>query len=70
MAAGSTGVWWRGAPPQAGGTGSGAGPSSGPLASLPNGGYTPTAVNLLVLIALEIGAYIALRWAFRTVHGG
>jgi len=33
-------------------------------------GYTPTAANLLVLIALEILAFLALRYAFRTVHGG
>lgn len=33
-------------------------------------GYTPTVVSLLVLIALEIGAYMALRYAFRTAHGG
>lgn len=33
-------------------------------------GWSPTVVNLLVLIGLEIGAYMALRWAFRTAHGG
>lgn len=33
-------------------------------------GWTPTLVNLFVLIALEIAAYVALRWAFRTAHGG
>jgi hypothetical protein len=34
------------------------------------GGWTPTVANLIVLIALEIAAYCALRWAFRTAHGG
>lgn len=33
-------------------------------------GWTPTVANLMVLIALEIAAYCALRWAFRTAHGG
>lgn len=33
-------------------------------------GWTPTVANLVVLIALEIAAYVALRWAFRTAHGG
>lgn len=33
-------------------------------------GWTPTVANLVVLIALEIVAYCALRWAFRTAHGG
>lgn len=35
-----------------------------------NGGWTPTVANLVVLVALEIAAYCALRWAFRTAHGG
>jgi hypothetical protein len=34
------------------------------------GGWTPTVANLIVLVALEIAAYCALRWAFRTAHGG
>jgi len=33
-------------------------------------GWTPTVANLVVLIFLEIAAYCALRWAFRTAHGG
>lgn len=33
-------------------------------------GWTPTVANMVVLIALEIAAYVALRWAFRTAHGG
>lgn len=33
-------------------------------------GWTPTVANLVVLVVLEIAAYCALRWAFRTVHGG
>jgi hypothetical protein len=35
-----------------------------------NSGWTPTVSNLVVLIALEIAAYMALRYAFRTAHGG
>lgn len=34
------------------------------------GSWTPTVANLVVLIGIEIVAYIALRWAFRTAHGG
>lgn len=33
-------------------------------------GWSPTVANLVVLVALEIAAYCALRWAFRTAHGG
>jgi len=57
---------WRATPP---GTGSGAG-SPQRTARVNTVGWTPTVVNLLVLIALEIGAYIALRYAFRSVHAG
>jgi hypothetical protein len=32
--------------------------------------WHPTVINLLVLIVLEMAAYAALRWAFRTAHGG
>lgn len=32
--------------------------------------WTPTVANLIVLVALEIAGYCALRWAFRTAHGG
>lgn len=32
--------------------------------------WTPTVVNLAVLVVLEIAAYIALRWVFRSAHGG
>ena len=61
--------YWRGAPPVAGGQGSMAGPA-GAGTGQRAGGWTPTVANLVVLIALEIAAYIALRWAFRTAHGG
>lgn len=65
---------WRGAPPVGGGQGSGAGPKGGNMpARTGNGngtGWTPTVANLAVLIVLEIAAYCALRWAFRTAHGG
>jgi len=65
---------WRGSPPVYGGTGSGAGPrgitapGSGPRSV---GGFSPTVLNLLLLVALEIGAYVALRMVFnRSAHGG
>jgi hypothetical protein len=63
---------WRGAPPVVGGQGSMAGPKGASLTSSPSGtsGWTPTVANLIVLITLEIAAYVALRWAFRTAHGG
>lgn len=62
---------WRGAPPVAGGQGSGIGPAGAITTPMSRaGGWTPTVANLIVLIALEIVAYIALRWAFRTAHGG
>jgi hypothetical protein len=32
--------------------------------------WSPTVVSLVVLIGLEIAAYAALRWAFRSAHGG
>jgi hypothetical protein len=33
-------------------------------------GWTPTVSNLVVLVFLELLAYVALRWAFRAAHGG
>jgi hypothetical protein len=63
--------YYRGSPPHAGGTGSMAGPAgAGSRPLFKAEGWTPTVSNLIVLIALEIGAYVALRWAFRTAHGG
>lgn len=48
-----------------------AGPAGANLTATGNrAGWSPTVVNLLVLIALEIGAYVLLRWTFRTAHGG
>jgi hypothetical protein len=32
--------------------------------------WHPTVANLAVLIILEITAYLALRWVFRTANGG
>lgn len=64
---------WRGSPPIYGGTGSGAGPrgitapGSGPRAT---GTFSPTVVNLLILVGVEVAAYIALRMIFKTAHGG
>lgn len=34
------------------------------------GTWTPTVVNLVVLVVIEIAAYAALRYVFRTAHGG
>lgn len=63
--------YYRGAPPRAGGQGSGMGPKgAGSRPLFKSDGWTPTVSNLVVLVALEIGAYVALRWAFRTAHGG
>jgi len=63
--------YYRGAPPRAGGTGSMAGPKgAGTRALFNSDGWTPTVSNLVVLVFLELGAYVALRWAFRTAHGG
>lgn len=68
---GSGSGYYRGAPPRAGGTGSMAGPKgSGSRALFSADGWTPTVSNLCVLVLLELGAYVALRWAFRTAHGG
>lgn len=49
-----------------------AGPRSANVTARTNtgSGWTPTVANLVVLVALEIAAYCALRWAFRTAHGG
>jgi hypothetical protein len=49
-----------------------AGPrSANTTAPVRNGnGWTPTVANLVVLVALEIAAYLVLRYAFRTAHGG
>lgn len=63
--------YYRGAPPKAGGQGSMAGPKGAGSRALFNAdGWTPTVSNLLVLVLLEIGVYMALRWVFRTAHGG
>ncbi len=63
--------YWRGSPPKAGGQGSMAGPvGAGTRRIKAPEGWTPTVANLIVLVALEIAAYVALRWAFRSVHGG
>jgi len=72
---------FRGSPPRAGGTGSGAGPSQADhTPKLRNrwrrrggsggGQWSPTVVNLLVLVAIEVGLYIGLRVLFKTAHGG
>lgn len=63
--------YYRGAPPRAGGQGSQMGPKGAGSRPLINKeGWTPTVSNLVVLIALEMGAYVLLRWVFRTAHGG
>mgnify|MGYP001616336392 CR=1 FL=1 len=63
--------YYRGAPPIAGGQGSMAGPKgAGSRALFSSDGWTPTVSSLLILVLLELGAYAALRWAFRTAHGG
>jgi hypothetical protein len=47
-----------------------AGPAGAGIGARMTKGWTPTAANLLVLILLEFAAYAALRWAFKTAHGG
>lgn len=47
-----------------------AGPRGANLTTPTPGGWTPTVASLVILVTLEIAAYVALRWAFRTVHGG
>lgn len=47
-----------------------AGPRSANVTGAQRNGWTPTVANLLILVALEIAAYCALRWVFRTAHGG
>lgn len=48
-----------------------AGPNgTGVRAGLSGPEWHPTIVNLLVLVILEIIGYAALRYAFRTFHGG
>jgi len=32
--------------------------------------WHPTVLNLVILIVLEIVAYAAMRYAFRSAHGG
>lgn len=63
--------YYRGAPPKAGGQGSMAGPKgAGSRPLFKAEGWTPTVSNLIVLVVLEIVAYAALRYVFRTAHGG
>lgn len=47
-----------------------AGPAGAGTRASKDNGWTPTVSNLLVLIALELAAFAAFRWAFRTAHGG
>jgi hypothetical protein len=35
-----------------------------------SGGFHPTVVSLMVLVLLEFAAYAALRYTFRSAHGG
>lgn len=64
--------YYRGSPPVAGGTGSMAGPrgAGGTVSMGALGEWHPTVINLIILVLLELGGYIALRYAFRHVHGG
>lgn len=62
---------YYGSPPRYGGQGSGAGPvSANPYISRGVAGWEPTTLNLVILIVFELAAYVALRWVFRTAHGG
>jgi len=44
------------------------GPETGPRFGSTT--WSPTVANLAVILVLEIAGYVALRWAFRTAHGG
>lgn len=64
--------YYRGSPPVAGGIGSMAGPrgAGGTVSMGALGQWHPTVINLVVLVFLELGAYVALRYVFRHAHGG
>jgi hypothetical protein len=62
--------YWRGAPPQAGGTGSMQGPSGAGTIVRKAGEWHPTVVHLVGLVILETIAYGLLRYVFRNAHGG
>jgi hypothetical protein len=63
--------YYRGDPPRYGGIGSMAGPAgAGTATRRAAAGWTPTVANLMVLVLVEFAAYAALRWAFKTAHGG
>lgn len=62
--------YYRGAPPQAGGTGSMAGPKGAGAPSPVDTSWHPTVAYLLALVVLELAAYGGLRYVFRNAHGG
>lgn len=65
----TAGGYYRGSPPRAGGTGSGAGPDgTRPRGQL--GDWHPTVVGLIGLVLVEMAAYATLRYVFRSAHGG
>lgn len=65
----TAGGYYRGSPPRAGGTGSGAGPAgTRPRANM--GDWHPTVVGLVGLVLVEMAAYATLRYVFRSAHGG
>lgn len=65
---GSVGGTWRGAPGSSGG--SPMVPVTAASRGVGRGGFTPTVASLLILIGLELAAYVGLRYAFRIAHGG
>lgn len=62
--------YYRGGPPQLGGTGSMAGPQGAGTRAPASTQWHPTIVYLLALIAVELIAYSGLRYFTRNGHGG
>jgi hypothetical protein len=64
--------YWRGVPPMSGGIGSMAGPAStaNPSTGRSATQWHPTVVYLMGIILVEMAVFGALRYYFRSAHGG
>lgn len=63
--------YYRGTPPQYGGTGSMAGPKGTTTGPAPvDTAWHPTVAYLMALVVFELAAYAGLRYVFRNAHGG
>lgn len=45
-------------------------PGAGSAPKAPRATWSPTVTNLMILVLLEFAAYAALRYAFKSAHGG